>query len=114
MRLRLAILINANVLLVPIVGLRLTIASSIWIEFTVMRHLKHDGSHHFVIFVIEDMTMVDITWELPKLVTGNMEKIAFLSVLFSEIGFGPSDTILKSFERHNPGSIFPSGIVRIL
>jgi hypothetical protein len=79
-----------------------------------IRILHGKAAHHFVVLVVKDMAMVDITWELAKLVTGNVEEVACLSVLLSETGFGPSNTILKSFERHNPGSIFPSGIVRIL
>jgi hypothetical protein len=107
-------IIDAFVLLVPIVSLWTSVARSSRVGWDIRRNLKHDGSHHFVVLVVKDMAMVDITWELAKLVTGNVEEVACLSVLLSEIRFGPSETVLKSLELINKCSIFPSGVVRIL
>ena len=105
-------LINALLLFVPAISR----AGRIRLEglSVDIRILHGKAAHHFVVLVVEDMAMVNVAWKLAKLVTGNMEEVACLSVLLSEIRFGPSETVLKRLELINKCSIFPSGIVRIL
>jgi hypothetical protein len=76
-----------------------------------LRQLHHDGTHHFVVLVPQDVTVVDVAGELPQLVIWNVELGAVLCVLIGEFGFGPSDAIMEGFEGLNKGSILPAGII---
>jgi hypothetical protein len=83
------------------------------VQIRVLRQLHHNGTHHFVVLVPQDVAVVDISGELPQLVIGNVEVGTVLCILRREFGFGPSDAIVQGFERLHEGVILPTGIVEL-
>lgn len=116
-----AILVDAVVFITPKeVGDRRTglcivsvVAWSTVAKVRVLRQLHHDGSHHFIVFVSQDVAMVNVPGKLSQLIVRNVEVSTSFFILISELRFGPSDAIVKSFEGFHEGSIFPALVIRL-
>jgi hypothetical protein len=61
----------------------------------------------------QDVAVVDIPRELSQLIVRDIEVCAILCILLRELGFGPSDAIMKGFEWLHEGSVFPALIERL-
>jgi hypothetical protein len=79
----------------------------------IYRQLHHDRSHHLVVFMPQNVAVIHVPRKFSQLIVRNVEVIIISSILFSELRFGPSDTIVQSFECLYERSIFPTSVVRL-
>jgi hypothetical protein len=78
-------------------------------------HLQHDGPHHLIVFVEEDVAVVDKAGVLAELVSRDVEVSALGGIHFLiEIGLGPPNTVLQGLVALNEGSVFPLGVEDLL
>ena len=76
--------------------------------------LHHNWSHHFVIFVGENVAVVHKPWELNKLIFWYCEEclariiLSLSKLLIAHMGFGPADSHHDNMSRSNPSSFFIS------
>jgi hypothetical protein len=83
------------------------------VQLGVLRQLQHDRSHHFVVLMAQNVAVVDVSRKLSQLIVRHVEVSTFFCILFSEVGFGPSDAIVKGFERLHKGSVFQTTVIRL-
>lgn len=67
------------------------VAGSLRVELSVVGQLEHDGSHHFVVLVEQDVAVVNEARVLSQLVNWNVERS--VSNIFSVARFGPSHPV---------------------
>ena len=89
----------------------IVVAGRIAAETDVGRQLQHNGTHHFVVFVVQDVTVVDVPRELPQLIARHVEVLPFPRLLLRKVRLRPSDAIPQRFEWLQKGSVFPTGVI---
>lgn len=82
----------------------------ILLALIVLGRLKHDGSHHLIIFVIQNVAVVHEAWKLEHVIDGGLE----VGASFGVIGLGPADSVSKGVDRVDEGGVFESLVPRFI
>lgn len=80
------IVIYARVNTFPIIIVR-----NVMLLLIIIRESHHDWSHHFVILVVKEVTMINISWELNQLLFINMEIVTSINICIIS-SFSPPDS----------------------